>query len=134
MAGIFGGKKLSVRTFLALANFISAAGTLLLVPARGPLMFYLAAFGIGTGTGIGYIAQPMVIAAEFGAENFPLINGYIYPANYILSALGPLLAGIGAASGGGYIPVFAVLAAVCAAGGLILLFEKGFNPNKEGTR
>jgi cyanate permease len=129
-AGIFGGKKIKARTFLALANFISAAGTLLLIPARGPLMFYLSAAGIGIGTGIGYIAQPMVIAAEFGAENFPLINGYIYPANYILSALGPLLAGIAAAAGGGYIPVFTVLALVSAAGGLILFFEKNLKTNK----
>jgi cyanate permease len=125
VTGIFSGKKLSARAFLVLSNFISAAGLLVLLPARGPALFYLSAFGIGIGIGIGYIAQPIVIAAEFGAKNFPLINGYIGSANYILSALGPLAAGIAAAAGGGYIPVFAVLIAICAAGGFILLFEKG---------
>jgi cyanate permease len=130
-AGIFGGKKPGAQTFLVLANFISAAGILLLLPARGPVMYFLSAAGIGLGTGIGYIAQPLVIATEFGAENFPLINGYIYPANYVLSALGPLLAGIGAAAGGGYIPVFTVLAAICAAGGLVLVFEKRLDQKRK---
>jgi CP family cyanate transporter-like MFS transporter len=124
IAGIAGGKGRRSGLFLALANFFSAAGLLLLIPARSLVVFYAAALVIGLGTGIGYIAQPMVISDEFGAENFPVINGYIYPANYILGALGPLLAGIAAASGGTYVPVFTVLAAVCGAGGCILLFVK----------
>lgn len=124
VAGIFGDKRISSHLFLAMANFLSAAGLLLLIPAQNLAFFYTAVFVIGLGTGIGYIAQPIVIANEFGTKDFPVINGYIYPANYIIGALGPLLAGIGAASGGSYIPVYTVLVAVCSIGGVILLFVK----------
>jgi cyanate permease len=129
VAGIAGGKRRRAGLFLALANFLSAAGLLLLIPAQTLVVFYAASLCIGLGTGIGYIAQPLVISNEFGAENFPVLNGYIYPANYIIGALGPLFAGIGASAGGTYIPVFTVLAAACGAGGLVLLFIK-----KEGEK
>jgi cyanate permease len=121
IAGYAEDKGLSSKFFLALANMLCAAGLLLLLSAHGFVMVYAAAILIGIGSGIGYISQPLVISNEFGADIFPVINGYIYPANYILGALGPLLAGFGSAIGGSYVPVFAVFSFLCLAGGVALL-------------
>jgi cyanate permease len=122
IAGYAEDKGLSSKFFLALANIFCAAGLLLLLlPINGLALICAAVCVMGTGNGIGYISQPLVISNEFGADIFPVINGYIYPANYILGALGPLIAGFGSAIGGSYIPVFAVFALLCLGGGMSLL-------------
>jgi hypothetical protein len=121
IAGYAEDKGLSSKFFLSLANMFCAAGLLLLLPAREFFLAYAAAGRIGIGNGIGYISQPLVMSHEFGADIFPVINGYIYPANYILGALGPLAAGFGSAVGGSYVPVFAVSALLCMGGGMVLL-------------
>jgi cyanate permease len=122
LAGIFGGKLMSNKHFLMSANFFCASGLLALVVFPGVVGMYAAVLLIGIGNGIGYIAQPIVISDEYGVRDFPVINGYIYPANYILGALGPLIAGFGATIGGSYTPVFFVLALIGAVGGVALKF------------
>jgi cyanate permease len=122
LAGIFGGKIMTNKHFLMSANFFCAAGLLALVCFPGVAGMYAAVTLLGMGNGIGYIAQPIVISGEYGVRDFPVINGYIYPANYIIGALGPLIAGFGATLGGSYIPVFFVIAVLGAIGGVALKF------------
>ena len=122
VAGYAEDKGLSSKFFLALANIFCAAGLLaLLLPVNGFAFVCAAACAMGIGSGIGYISQPLVVSNEFGADIFPVINSYIYPANYILGALGPLIAGIGSSIGGSYVPVFVVFSLLCLAGGAVLL-------------
>jgi MFS family permease len=119
---IFGKIVITNKHFLMSGNFIGAAGLLALIVFPGAAGMYVGASLVGIGNGVGYIAQPIVIANEYGVRDFPVINGYIYPANYIIGALGPLIAGFGATLGGSYTPVFFVLAVIGAVGGVALKF------------
>ena len=58
------------------------------------------------------VVTPTILGAYFGRESYPLIAGYTHPINSIITAIGPLLAGLIYDSTGSYMLAFIIAAAL----------------------
>jgi MFS family permease len=116
------------------SNFIIAlifwiASTILLMSVSSPLWLFIAFFGLGAGNS-GYQMSAQNIVFEFGhRDDMAMRLAFSNTAESVMSALGPLLGGVIAASFG-YFTVFWV-AAVCEAIALVLLVTLVEEPRKK---
>lgn len=124
VGGTISGQWMSAKLISFLTNIFNTVGLIVLITSQSLPMVYAAALILGVGFGAGNIAHPLIIAEAFGTERFPVITGATYPVNYIIGALGPLMAGVIATALGSYIPFFIIAAIVCALGGFGLFLMK----------
>jgi MFS family permease len=116
------------------SNFIIAlifwiASTILLMSVSSPLWLFIAFFGLGAGNS-GYQMSAQNIVFEFGhRDDMAMRLAFSNTAESVMSALGPLLGGVIAASFG-YFTVFWV-AVVCEAIALVLLVTLVEEPRKK---
>ncbi|HEY4942546.1 MAG TPA: MFS transporter [Rhizomicrobium sp.] len=116
------------------SNFIIAlvfwiSSTILLMQVSSPLWLFIAFFGLGAGNS-GYQMSAQNIVFEFGhRDDMAMRLAFSNTAESIMSAAGPLLGGVIAASFG-YFAVFWV-AVVCEAVALVLLVTLVEEPRKK---
>jgi MFS family permease len=116
------------------SNFIIAlifwiASTILLMSVSSPLWLFIAFFGLGAGNS-GYQMSAQNIVFEFGhRDDMAMRLAFSNTAESVMSALGPLLGGVIAASFG-YFTVFWV-AVACEAIALVLLITLVEEPRKK---
>jgi sugar phosphate permease len=87
------GRRLGVRTSLALAAGLAAAGTLLMLGIAAPLDGYAAAGCFGAGIGGVLTIVPLAWADYFGRNSFGAIRGAALTMQVTAQAAGPLLSG-----------------------------------------
>ncbi|MGI6424672.1 MAG: MFS transporter [Tepidanaerobacteraceae bacterium] len=125
--GFVADRKLKSNTMLALSNIIMAMGMILFRNLSSVVIIYFSAFVFGFGVGLGQVSQPLAISNYYGSNNFPVINGIIHPINYILSAIGPLTAGVMATTHS-YNTIFLILSLLSFSGGLVMFYSKPYVP------
>ena len=123
-AGFTSDKILKSNTILAISNIIMAVGMILFNNISSIAFIYFSAILFGFGLGIGYVSQPLIISNYYGSNNFPIVNGVIYPINYIAASIGPIAAGFVASMTGSYSIAFGIMSALSISGGIVLFFIK----------
>ncbi len=109
---------------ITFCNISMAAGLLVIITLPNIDIIYIASGIMGFGLGIGQVAMPLTISRFFGSANFAKANGIIWPINYVIGAIGPIIVGIMAGSMGTYALPFMIIAAVAIVCGLPVAFTK----------
>jgi sugar phosphate permease len=116
------GDFLSPARLLGLALLVVGLGCGGLVVARSVALATLAIAFLGLGYGAAYISIPVVFGYYFGRKAFAGTSGLRIAILAISGWLGPRWAGAAADASGTYVGSFAVLALVCLAGAIAILF------------
>ncbi|MFZ1103688.1 MAG: hypothetical protein WAN86_12750, partial [Hyphomicrobiaceae bacterium] len=119
-----GGRRLGVRTSLALAAGLAAAGTLLMLAIAAPLDGYAAAGCFGAGIGGVLTIVPLAWADYFGRNSFGAIRGAALTMQVTAQAAGPLLSGYLRDLTGDYTASLAAFAALSVLGVLLALLAR----------
>lgn len=122
LSGFLFSKVLPSSRSCAMANVLCATSALILLLGSSKGIFYCSAALMGAGLGVGHISFPMFLSEHFGKALFPRVSGASGAFSYIISAFGPMIAGVCATALGSYKPIFGVLLSLCFFGGLAMLF------------
>ena len=110
------------RRVLAVALLASALGLAGFAAARSELVAYASIGLLGLGYGVGFTSEPVVVARVLGTRAFLSANGVRLGLTGVVGWLGPRWTGAAADASGAYDQAFAVLAALCVAGAVVVSF------------
>lgn len=121
LAGALTGRFFHARYNCVAANIFCAVAILVLLFGKSPMLLNLGGILMGLGIGVGYIGMPMVTSECYGKENFSAVSGWLSSVNYIMSAVGPLVAGFMAKYTGSYVLTFLIFGALSVLGAVAAL-------------
>ena len=93
IAGVI-GDKVEPRLIWAGGMVIMAFGIVALWFATDAVHMWLYAALVGIGFGFSYVTSTVLIANYYGADSYTLLMSFMFPAQFILGALGPTFAGV----------------------------------------
>jgi sugar phosphate permease len=117
-------RRLGVRSSLALAAALSAAGTLMMLAVASPLAGYAAAVSFGAGIGGVLTIVPLAWADYFGRNSYGAIRGTALTMQVLAQASGPLLSGLLRDLTGDYAFSLATFAALSGLGVVLALLAR----------
>jgi MFS family permease len=118
------GDRIETRYLFAIAVVIFGIGMALATHAVSRFDLYPYAICMGGGFAAAYTCLAMIQTNYFGAKVYPLVLGITVPLGTILGALGPVIAGWFYDTYGSYTRIFDLIAAVCFASAVLLLFAR----------
>lgn len=118
------GDRVEMRFIFAVAVVLFGIGIALATHATSGLALYPYAICMGAGFGAGYTCLATMQTNYFGPKVYPALLGITIPMGTILGAVGPVIAGWFYDSYHSYTQIFFLVAAVCFASAVLLLFAK----------
>jgi len=118
------GDRIEMRYLFAVAVVLFGVGIALAIYATSAFDLYPYAICMGSGFGAGYTCLATMQSNYFGPKVYPALLGITIPVGTVLGALGPVIAGWFYDTYGSYTRIFSLIAAVCFASGVLLLFAK----------
>lgn len=118
------GDRVEMRFIFAVAVVLFGIGIALATHASSSFALYPYAICMGAGFGAGYTCLATMQSNYFGPKVYPLLLGITIPMGTILGAVGPVIAGWFYDSYHSYTQIFFLVAAVCFASAMLLLFAK----------
>ncbi len=118
------GDRVEMRFIFAVAVVLFGVGIALATHATSSLALYPYAICMGAGFGAGYTCLATMQTNYFGAKVYPALLGITIPMGTILGAVGPVIAGWFYDAYHTYTQIFFLVAAVCFASAVLLLFAK----------
>jgi MFS family permease len=118
------GDRVEMRFIFAVAVALFGVGIALATHATSSLALYPYAICMGAGFGAGYTCLATMQTNYFGPKVYPALLGITIPMGTILGAIGPVIAGWFYDAYHSYTQIFFIVAAVCFASAVLLLFAK----------
>jgi MFS family permease len=118
------GDRIEPRYIFAVAVCLFGLGLLLAVRAVGPVSLYPYAICMGSGFGAAFTCLATILGNYYGPRVYPLVLGITTPIGTILGAFGPVIAGWFYDKYGTYAPVFSIVAGLCFASAILLVFAR----------
>ncbi|MGH9717951.1 MAG: MFS transporter [Candidatus Acidiferrales bacterium] len=128
------GDRIEMRYIFAVAVTVFGIGIALAIHATSAFDLYPYAICMGSGFAAGYTCLATMQINYFGTKVYALVLGITIPMGTILGALGPVIAGWFYDTYGSYTRIFYLVAAVCFASGVLLLFAKPPVRRKAGAK
>jgi MFS family permease len=125
------GDRVETRYIFAAAVLLFGVGMALSTKAIGPGAIYPYAICMGTGFSACFTSLATMLSNYFGSQVYPLVLGVTTPIGTVLGAIGPVLAGWSFDKYGSYAQAFHVVAGICFASTILLLFAR---PPVRGVR
>lgn len=118
------GDRIEMRFIFAFAVALFGVGIVLATHATSTFALYPYAICMGAGFGAGYTCLATMQTNYFGPKVYPALLGITIPMGTILGGVGPVIAGWFYDVYHTYTQIFFLVAAVCFASAVLLLFAK----------
>jgi MFS family permease len=118
------GDRIEMRFIFAVAVALFGVGIALATHASSSFALYPYAVCMGAGFGAGYTCLATIQTNYFGPKVYPALLGITIPMGTILGAIGPVIAGWFFDAYHTYTQIFVLVAAICFASAVLLLFAK----------
>ncbi len=118
------GDRIEMRFIFAFAVALFGVGIVLATHATSNFALYPYAICMGAGFGASYTCLATIQTNYFGPKVYPALLGITIPVGTILGGVGPVIAGWFYDSYHSYTQIFFIVAAICFASALLLLFAK----------
>jgi MFS family permease len=118
------GDRIETRYLFAVAATVFGIGIALATRATGEFALYPYAICMGAGFGASYTCLVTIQSNYFGPKVYPLVLGVTTPLGTILGAIGPVIAGWFYDAYHTYTQIFFLVAAMCFASAVLLIFAK----------
>ena len=118
------GDRIEMRFIFAVAVALFGIGIALATRATSSFALYPYAVCMGAGFGAGYTCLATMQTNYFGPKVYPALLGITIPMGTILGAIGPVIAGWSFDAYHTYTQIFFLVAAICFASAVLLLFAK----------
>jgi MFS family permease len=118
------GDRVEMRLIFAVAVALFGVGIALATHAASSFALYPYAVCMGAGFGAGYTCLATIQTNYFGPKVYPALLGITIPMGTILGAIGPVIAGWFFDAYHTYTQIFFLVAAICFASAVLLLFAK----------
>jgi MFS family permease len=118
------GDRVETRYIFAVAVSLFGIGIALSTKATGPGAIYPYAICMGTGFSACFTSLATMLSNYYGSKVYPLVLGVTTPIGTVLGAIGPVLAGWSFDKYGSYGQAFYLVAGICFASAILLLFAR----------
>jgi MFS family permease len=118
------GDRVETRYIFAVAVSLFGIGIALSTKAIGPGAIYPYAICMGTGFSACFTSLATMLSNYYGSKVYPLVLGVTTPIGTVLGAIGPVLAGWSFDKYGSYAQAFYLVAGICFASTILLLFAR----------
>jgi MFS family permease len=118
------GDRLDPRYLWGIFTLVFGLGLVIVVDARSTLSLFAFAACLGIGFGGGLVCMMAVLSNYYGVKAFPGLSGLAIAFNTSMSSIAPIIAGRLYDRGFGYASSFYATAALCMAGGIMLLLMR----------
>ncbi|MGA9882374.1 MAG: MFS transporter [Candidatus Acidiferrales bacterium] len=118
------GDRIEMRFIFSVAVALFGVGIVLATRATSTFALYPYALCMGAGFGAGYTCLATMQTNYFGSKVYPALLGITIPMGTILGGVGPVIAGWFYDSYHSYSQIFFLVAAICFASAVLLLFAK----------
>ena len=118
------GDRLDPRYLWGIFTLVFGLGLVIVVDARSTLSLFAFAACLGIGFGGGLVCMMAVLSNYYGVKAFPGLSGLAIAFNTSMSSIAPIIAGRLYDRGFGYASSFYATAALCVAGGIMLLLMR----------
>jgi len=118
------GDRVETRYIFAVGVSLFGIGIALSNTAVGPFALYPYAICMGAGFAASFTCLAAILSNYYGPKIYPLVLGFTTPIGTIVGSVGPIVAGWFYDKYGSYSQAFYVVAGICLASSILLLFAK----------